>query len=73
MVRTINNIQFLNLTKIYNNLMTISTKGTDTIVFGQCLSLLYSILNELNTVVEEETVNITLPEGISVQEEKEVK
>jgi hypothetical protein len=53
--------------------MTISTKGTDTIVFGQCLSLLYSILNELNTVVEEETVNITLPEGISVQEEKEVK
>lgn len=40
--------QFTQLFRIYNTLATVSTKGEDTIVMGDCLRALNALLSELN-------------------------
>lgn len=41
------------LVRIYNTLLTVSTKGEDTIIMAQCLSTMRQVLTELQQDVKE--------------------
>jgi hypothetical protein len=43
------------LIKVFNTLLGISTKGEDTIVMGQCLSVMRESLMEIQKLASEET------------------
>lgn len=46
--------QMIQLTRIYNTLMLISTKGEDTLVMADCLNALKALASEITIVSEEE-------------------
>lgn len=45
------------LIKVYNTLFSITTKGEDTIIMGQCLTVMRDTLVELQKVTEKDTAN----------------
>lgn len=46
------------LSKIYNSLTLISTRGEDTLIMADCLRALYSYINEQNTYTETKVINL---------------
>lgn len=52
---TITQEQFMQLTRIYNTLLTVSTKGEDTMVMADCVRAFQQVLVELSKSAEEQT------------------
>lgn len=61
--KQITRIQIQQLSKIYNSLTLISTKGQDTINMANCLQALYQLINDLSTqpdIIEEKSIQSNL-------------
>lgn len=44
------------LIRVYNTLLTVSTKGEDTVIMGQCLSVMRESLSAIQQSLSEEKV-----------------